>query len=101
MPSARSGTTWKLARPFHGPFRVVNVKENGLEVCPVDRPRDEPIRVSLNQVRRCPDEVGKEFYPRRTKCTAADPSATYSSTSWEDRLRSRRRGRPTPQAREM
>jgi hypothetical protein len=79
----------------------VNVKENGLEVHPVDRPQDEPIRVSLNRVRRCPDEVGEEFYPRRTKCTAADPSPTSSSTSWEDRLRTRRRGRLTPQAGEM
>ena len=100
MPSARSGPAWKLSRPFHGPYRVVNVKENGVEVRPVDRPQSDLIRVSLNRVRKCPAELGDEFYPRQPSQTTSKVP-TSSSNNWNNRLRSHVRGRPTSQTGEV
>ena len=64
MPAAKSGTAYKLARPFHGPYRVVHVVDNGVEVRPVDRPHATLTRVALNCVRRCPAEMPDVFWPR-------------------------------------
>ena len=44
--------------------RNTTVHPNGVEVQPVDRPKEAPIRVALNRVRRCPHQMGNEFYPR-------------------------------------
>ena len=68
MPSVRSGPAWKLARPFHGPYRVLDTFNNGVKVRPVDRPHEKPIRVALQRVTRCPDEMQDEFYPRKKNC---------------------------------
>ena len=65
MPAAKSGKAYKLARPFHGPYRVVCVVENGFEVRPVDQPHVTPIRVALNQICQCPDEMPNSFWPTR------------------------------------
>ena len=61
MPASKSGTAYKLARPFHGPYRVVHVVDNGVEVRPVDRPHATLIRVALNCVCRYP----VVFWPRK------------------------------------
>ena len=50
-----------------GPYRLVEVGANTAKVCPVDKPESEPILVSLDRLRRCPDEVGDEFWPPNTK----------------------------------
>ena len=112
MPSARSGPAWKLARPFHGPFHVLDTFNNGVEVRPVDQPNDKPIRVALQRIRRCPIEMpDDQFYPRKKNCEADPSSRTYTeniesrqhstSAAWANRLCSRGRGRPSSQAREM
>jgi hypothetical protein len=36
MPSERQGTTWKLARPFHGPYQILSLTPNNAEVMLVD-----------------------------------------------------------------
>ena len=63
MPSAKSTKAYKFARPFYGPYRVIAVHDAGLEVRPVDRPHAPVIRVALNRVRRCPDEIGDTYWP--------------------------------------
>ena len=65
MSAAKSGTAYKLARPFHGPYRVVHVVNNGVEVRPVDQPHATPTHVVLNRVRRCPVEMPYVFWPRK------------------------------------
>ena len=50
MPAARLGKAYKLCRPFHGPYHVIGVHENGVEVKPVDQPRATTICVALNRV---------------------------------------------------
>ena len=61
MPAAKSGTAYKLARPFHGLYRVVHVVDNGVEVTAVDQPHATLTRVALNWVRRCPVEMPDVF----------------------------------------
>ena len=51
MPSAKTGIAYKFSRPFHGPYRVLEVTTNDARVRPIDRPQDQPIFVSLERVR--------------------------------------------------
>ena len=57
MPYEDSGKLRKLALPYHGPYRVLDVTTNGVSVRPVDHPDQEPIRVNLDRVTKCPDEL--------------------------------------------
>lgn len=58
MPAERQGKTWKLSRPFHGPYRVLNVTDTNVEARLVDRPEDDSIFVHINRVRRCHPQQG-------------------------------------------
>ncbi len=51
MPGEVKGKAWKLARPFHGPYRILSLTPNNAEVVLVDRPKDSSIFVSLDRVR--------------------------------------------------
>ena len=67
MPSAKKGKAHKFARPFHGPFRVIELTANDAKVCPVNRPKADPIFVSLDRVRYCPEEISpEESWPHRS-----------------------------------
>ena len=57
MPYEDSGKLRKLALPYHGPYRVLDITTNGVSVRPVDHPDQEPIRVNLDRVTKCPDEL--------------------------------------------
>ena len=107
MPAAKSGRAWKLDRPFYGPYRVVRALEGGVEVVPIDKPQENPIRVSLQRIRRCPAELGDKFYPRKDQDSTSatdskrqenDQSHTIDENGWSSRLRSGGRGRPSSQA---
>ena len=74
MPAAKSNKAHKFDRPFHAPYRVVATHENGVEVCPVDKPQSTPIRVALNRVCPCPTEVADEFWPPGAKRKAQSRS---------------------------
>ena len=43
MPSEKKGTTWKLARPFYGPYRIVDLTPTNAEVRLVDKSDDHTI----------------------------------------------------------
>ena len=62
-PAEKTGKRRKFARPFHGPYRVVELDVNDAKIRRVDRPQDETILVALDRLRRCPDEVQDEFWP--------------------------------------
>lgn len=59
-PAEKTGEARKLARPFHGPYRVMELTPY---IRRVDRPQDEPIFIALQRLRRCPDEVPDNFWP--------------------------------------
>lgn len=107
MPAAKTGPSYKLARPYHGPYRITASHETGIEATPVDRPQDTPIRVALNRVRVCPEEIGNDFYPRShppngTSHVDCSARAGVSVPGWTGRLRSRTgQGQLPDQAGEM
>lgn len=55
--SLKTGPAQKLARPFKDPYQVVVLHPHGAELQSVERPKAQPIRVSLNQVHLCPPEI--------------------------------------------
>ena len=57
MPQEKKGQTWKLSRPYHGPYRILAVTPTNVEVRLVDHPDDESIFVSLQRVRPCNTEL--------------------------------------------
>lgn len=69
MPHEASGKQRKLALPYHGPYRVLDVTPSGVSVRPVDRPKDEPILVNLERVTKCPEVLLDVWWlgPRRKR----------------------------------
>jgi len=57
MPNEMQGKTWKFARPYHGPFRIVSLTPTNAEVKLIDEPLSAPLFVSLTRVRPCYDEL--------------------------------------------
>lgn len=57
MPSELQGKTWKLARPYNGPFRVLKVTPTNAEVCLVGEPKSDSMCVSLTRIRPCYQEL--------------------------------------------
>ena len=62
-PAEKTGATRKLARPYHGPYRVTEVSTNDAYIRRVDKPQSDSILVALQRLRRCPDEIPDEFWP--------------------------------------
>ena len=67
MPSCVQGKDRKLARPDHGPHRVLKVTPTNAEVTLVNKPQDQSIFVSLNRVCRCYDETEDNSWTGSTK----------------------------------
>ncbi len=69
MPSETQGQNRKLARPFHGPYRVLALTPTNAEVCLVDDPKQDSIFVALDRVRRCYTELGNSTWtgPRKKR----------------------------------
>ena len=87
-PTLKKGPAYKLASPFKGPYRVVATHDNGVEIVPVANPRSPPIRVALNRVRRCPDEVNLPGEALTSVTRAEEPP------SREDNPEAKERGKP-------
>ena len=67
--------------------------ENGLEVRPVNQPHVTPIRVALNQIFQCPDEMPNSFWPTRgVSAQSTDPSVSMREETEPQRTRSRMNG---------
>ena len=68
MPAAKAGKAHKFARPFHGPYWVLEVTNSDDGVVPVDKPQGSPIFVALSQIRHCPGEIPEgETWPQSKK----------------------------------
>ena len=67
MPAVIASKAYKFARPFHGPYCIVELSKTGVVVCPVDQPQAEPIRVAYNRIRQCFGLIPDKFWPTRTR----------------------------------
>ena len=91
MPSEKKGTTWKLARPFYGPYRVVDVTPTNVEVRLIDRPDDPTIFVALNRVRLCYPELPDKSWSGKTRKRAqkkSQPSQDHDTAQEQDIIHS-------------
>ena len=57
MPADVGGKDWKLARPFHGPYRIVSTTPTNAEVQLIERPSEPTLFVALSRVRKCYPEI--------------------------------------------
>ena len=62
-PADKTGPTRKFARPYHGPFRVVEMNVNTAKIRRVDRPDEDTLLVAVDRLRHCPTEVPDTFWP--------------------------------------
>ena len=77
-PAEKTGESRKLARPFHGPYRVIELGTNTARIRRVDKPWEEPMLVALQRLRHCVEEIAEEFWPpdksRKSQRGAARPA---------------------------
>ena len=57
MPHETSGKDRKLSLPYHGPYRVIDIRGNCVSLTPVDNPDKEPILVNMDRIVPCHAEV--------------------------------------------
>ena len=69
MPAAKACKAYKFARPFYGPYCIVEQSETGVVVRPVDRSQADPIRVVYNRIRHCAALIPDVFWPTRARVT--------------------------------
>ena len=53
--------SWKLARPYHGPFRILSVTPMNAEVQLIEKPGDPSLFVAIDRLRRCYPEIKKNL----------------------------------------
>jgi hypothetical protein len=75
MPSEVTGKNRKLARPYHGPYRIVAVTSTNAEVKLIERASEPSIFVAIDRLRKCYPELSdhcwtgrKQSRKRRSKC---------------------------------
>jgi len=63
-PAEKTGEGRKLARAYHGTYRVVKLADNNAHIRRVDKPESDLLLVALDCLRRCPDEfLDNQFWP--------------------------------------
>ena len=68
-PHETTGKQRKLARPYFGPYRVMELHPNGVTVRPVDKPKDPTIRVNIDRVTLCPQELPNTSWLGPKRCS--------------------------------
>ena len=107
MPGDVQGKAWKFARPFHGPYWILELTPTNASVRLVDKPQDSPIFVSLDRVRQCPKEIpdgetwsGKRgTKKRKTRKTQAHGPEAVNSQEPEPEPELEPGSRPVPEMR--
>ena len=61
----KTGELRKLARPFHGHYRIIRMDVNTAHIRRVDKPQEDTILVALDRLRRCPDEIEGVWPPAK------------------------------------
>ncbi len=84
MPAEDRGKRRKLALPYHGPYRILEVRPNTLLVQPVDHVDLKPILVSMDQVMRCSDELspGLDLVGRKGRRQSLQKRRARRGTRW-------------------
>ena len=79
MPAAKATKAYKFARPFHGPYRIIEQSDTGVVVHPIDKPQAEPIRVAYNRIRHYCDSLQNKFWPTRARSNKRLSAGSFSA----------------------
>ena len=87
MPAVKAFKAYKFARPFHGPYLIVQLSKIGVVVHPVNQLQVDPIRVAYNRIRQCSGLIPDKFWPTRTrviktKLKRHDGTSTDGAVMW-------------------
>ena len=76
MPHDDQGKNRKLALPYHGPLRILEVLPNCLATKPVDRPDDPAIKINMDHVMHYRRELsrGKEGAKKENQPKTKEPN---------------------------
>ena len=76
MPGDVSGKDWKLARPYHGPYRIISLTPTNAEVQLVEKPSDPTLFIAIGRLRKCYPEIpanvswtGRHKKTKRKRCS--------------------------------
>ena len=84
MPYEDQGKNRKMALPYHGPYRIKEVRPNNcVLVRPVDKPDDQPIFVSMDRIVSCPKELSDVSWLGPSSRKRKTPSKKTHSTGRE------------------
>ena len=62
FPADETGRNRKPSRPWHGPYRVVAIKDPDITVANIYFPRDKQITVHQSRMKHCPTNFPAAFY---------------------------------------
>ena len=65
-PAAKSCKAHKFARPYHSPYRIIQLYDGGADVTLVDKPKEPSIRVPFERLRVCPGEIPDVSWPQKS-----------------------------------
>ena len=82
VPAAKACKAYKFARPFYGPYRIIEQNKLGVVVRPVDKPQSEPIRVAYGRIRRFPDEILNKFWPTTVQSCGTQKLSKQNTWWW-------------------
>ena len=87
MPSETVGKNRKLARPYHGPYRVVHITPTNAEVRLIEHPTEPSIFVAIDRLRKCyPEQTDdcwlgtKKKIPKKRNAKQYTPGSTVDQT---------------------
>ena len=81
MPSETTGKDRKLARPYHGPYRVVSLTATNAEVKLIENPQESSIFVALDRLRKCyPEQSNATWTGRKRKSKRSSKSVQPTSS---------------------
>ena len=87
MPSETVGKNRKLARPYHGPYRVVHITPSNAEVRLIEHPTEPSIFVAIERLRKCyPEQTNdcwlgtKKRIPKKRNAKQFTPGSTVDRT---------------------
>ena len=82
MRSETTGKDRKLARPYHGPYRVVSLTATNAEVQLIENPKESSIFVALDRLRKCyPEQSNATWTGRKRKSTKRGSKSVQPKTS--------------------
>ena len=81
MPVVKACKAYKFARPFYGPYQIIEQNKLGVVVWPVEKPQSEPIRVAYDSIRRCPDEISNKFWPTSVRSCSTQKLSKQNTNS--------------------